>query len=104
MTHTLLSLAIIRKLLLEGQAKMDNSETLRRGYRIAEAARYMGVSPWFIELKIRSGELPAFVTTPCFERIWTISSIHDVASVESDRRVGPQPPASKGGNIRKGEL
>jgi excisionase family DNA binding protein len=31
----------------------------RRGYRIAEAARYMGVSPWFVELKIRSGELPA---------------------------------------------
>lgn len=31
----------------------------RRGYRIVEAARYMGVSPWFVELKIRSGELPA---------------------------------------------
>lgn len=31
----------------------------RRGYRIAEAAHYMGVSPWFVELKIRSGELPA---------------------------------------------
>ena len=31
----------------------------RRGYRIAEAARYLGVSPWFVELKIRSGELPA---------------------------------------------
>jgi len=31
----------------------------RRGYRIAEAARYMGVTPWFVELKIRSGELPA---------------------------------------------
>ena len=31
----------------------------RRGYRIAEAAEYMGVSPWFIELKIRSKELPA---------------------------------------------
>jgi excisionase family DNA binding protein len=31
----------------------------KRGYRIAEAARYMGVSPWFVELKIRSGELPA---------------------------------------------
>jgi excisionase family DNA binding protein len=30
-----------------------------RGYRIAEAAQYMGVSPWFVELKIRSGELPA---------------------------------------------
>ena len=31
----------------------------RRGYRIAEAAEYMGVSPWFVELKIRSKELPA---------------------------------------------
>lgn len=31
----------------------------RRGYRIAEAAAYMGVTPWFIELKIRSGELRA---------------------------------------------
>ena len=30
-----------------------------RGMRIAEAAAYMGVSPWFVELKIRSGELPA---------------------------------------------
>ena len=35
------------------------TETPRRGYRIAEAARYMGVTPWFVELKIRSGELPA---------------------------------------------
>jgi len=31
----------------------------RRGYRIADAAIYMGVSPWFVEEKIRSGELPA---------------------------------------------
>ena len=31
----------------------------RRGFRIAEAAHYMGVSPWFVELKIRSGELRA---------------------------------------------
>ncbi len=31
----------------------------KRGYRITEAAEYMGISPWFIELKIRSGELPA---------------------------------------------
>jgi excisionase family DNA binding protein len=30
-----------------------------RGFRISEAAKYMGVSPWFVELKIRSGELPA---------------------------------------------
>lgn len=31
----------------------------RRGFRIAEAATYMGVSPWFVEEKIRSGELQA---------------------------------------------
>ncbi len=31
-----------------------------RGLRIAEAAKYMGVSPWFVELKIRSKELPAY--------------------------------------------
>jgi excisionase family DNA binding protein len=35
------------------------SRVERRGYRIAEAARYMGVSPWFVELKVRSGELPS---------------------------------------------
>ena len=34
-------------------------EIPRRGYRIADAALYMGVSPWFVEEKIRSGELPA---------------------------------------------
>ena len=33
--------------------------TFQRGYRIAEAAKYMGVTPWFVELKIRSRELPA---------------------------------------------
>lgn len=32
---------------------------ISRGLRIREAAEYMGVSPWFIELKIRSKELPA---------------------------------------------
>jgi excisionase family DNA binding protein len=37
----------------------SSSEVVRRGYRISEAADYMGVSPWFIELKIRSKELPA---------------------------------------------
>ena len=37
--------------------RITNNE--RRGYRIPEAAEYMGVSPWFVELKIRSGELPA---------------------------------------------
>jgi excisionase family DNA binding protein len=31
----------------------------QRGYRIVEAAEYMGVTPWFVEVKIRSGELPA---------------------------------------------
>jgi len=37
----------------------SSSEVVRRGYRIAEAAEYLGVSPWFVELKIRSKELPA---------------------------------------------
>ena len=35
------------------------ASTDQRGYRIAEAAEYMGVTPWFVEVKIRSGELPA---------------------------------------------
>jgi excisionase family DNA binding protein len=30
-----------------------------RGLRIAEAAVYMGVSPWFVEQEIRAGRLPA---------------------------------------------
>jgi excisionase family DNA binding protein len=30
----------------------------RREFRISEAAEYLGVSPWFVELKIRSKELP----------------------------------------------
>jgi excisionase family DNA binding protein len=30
-----------------------------RGFRIAEAAVYMGVSPWFVEQEIRAGRLPA---------------------------------------------
>ena len=30
-----------------------------RGFRIAEAAAYMGVSPWFLEQEIRAGRLPA---------------------------------------------
>lgn len=42
---------------MNGTLPAPNNE--RRGYRIAEAAAYMGVSPWFVELKIRSGELPA---------------------------------------------
>jgi excisionase family DNA binding protein len=36
-----------------------SAPVLRRGYRISEAAEYMGISPWFVELKIRSKELPA---------------------------------------------
>jgi excisionase family DNA binding protein len=30
-----------------------------RGFRIAEAAVYMGVSPWFVEQEIRAGRLRA---------------------------------------------
>jgi excisionase family DNA binding protein len=30
-----------------------------RGLRIADAAKYMGVSPWFVEEEIRAGRLPA---------------------------------------------
>lgn len=43
----------------ETQSNPRSPASGRRGYRIAEAAEYMGVSPWFIEVKIRSGELPA---------------------------------------------
>jgi excisionase family DNA binding protein len=41
------------------EALSTSRDTPRRGYRIAEAAMYMGVSSWFVEQKIRSGELPA---------------------------------------------
>jgi excisionase family DNA binding protein len=37
----------------------DYPTLLPRGLRIAEAAAYIGVTPWFVESKIRSGELPA---------------------------------------------
>lgn len=30
-----------------------------RGFRIADAAKYMGVTPWYVEEIIRSRELPA---------------------------------------------
>jgi excisionase family DNA binding protein len=30
-----------------------------RGFRIADAAAYMGVSPWFVEQEIRAARLPA---------------------------------------------
>ena len=33
-------------------ATLPHPET-HRGYRISEAAKYMGVSPWFVELEIR---------------------------------------------------
>ncbi len=46
----------------------EASVAVRRGYRIAEAAAYMGVSPWFVELKIRSKELPALKMC----RHWTV--------------------------------
>jgi excisionase family DNA binding protein len=32
----------------------------RRGLRIREAAAYIGSSPWFVEVAIRSKEIPAF--------------------------------------------
>src|SRR2546430_16639058 len=35
------------------------ASTDQRGYRIVEAPEYMGVTPWFVEVKIRSGGLPA---------------------------------------------
>jgi excisionase family DNA binding protein len=38
---------------------VKNCPVVPRGMRISEAAAYMGVSSWFVELKIRSGELPA---------------------------------------------
>lgn len=41
----------------------DNNRLCRaltpRGFRIVDAAHYMGVSPWHVEEIIRSGELPA---------------------------------------------
>jgi excisionase family DNA binding protein len=30
-----------------------------RGLRIPDAANYMGVTPWYVEVVTRSGELPA---------------------------------------------
>jgi len=30
-----------------------------RGFRIEQAARYIGVSPWFVEVAIRSKKIPA---------------------------------------------
>jgi len=33
----------------------------RRGLRITDAANYMGVTPWYVEELVRSGELPALM-------------------------------------------
>jgi excisionase family DNA binding protein len=32
-----------------------------RGLRIMDAANYMGVTPWYVEEVVRSGELPALM-------------------------------------------
>jgi excisionase family DNA binding protein len=39
--------------------EIPKSAVTLRGFRIAEAAVYMGVSPWFVEQEIRAGRLPA---------------------------------------------
>jgi len=39
--------------------EIQKSAVSPRGFRIAEAAVYMGVSPWFVEQDIRAGRLPA---------------------------------------------
>ena len=49
---------IQRKRVLAAVLPANNFQP-RRGYRISEAAVYMGVTPWFIEEKIRAKELPA---------------------------------------------
>ena len=50
---------IQRKRALAPVLPATNDFQPRRGYRISEAAMYMGVTPWFIEEKIRAKELPA---------------------------------------------
>lgn len=37
----------------------ENQSVQPRGYRIKEAAVYMGLSPWAVEVLIRSKKLPA---------------------------------------------
>jgi excisionase family DNA binding protein len=37
---------------------MEN-QSVQRGFRIKEAAIYMGLSPWSVEVLIRSKKLPA---------------------------------------------
>jgi excisionase family DNA binding protein len=39
--------------------EMPKPAVTPRGFRIGEAAVYMGVSPWFVEQEIRAGRLPA---------------------------------------------
>jgi excisionase family DNA binding protein len=39
--------------------EIPKSKVAPRGFRIAEAAVYMGVSPWFVEQEIRAGRLRA---------------------------------------------
>jgi excisionase family DNA binding protein len=39
--------------------EIPRSSVTPRGFRITEAAVYMGVSPWFVEQEIRAGRLPA---------------------------------------------
>lgn len=37
---------------------VSSQEVLPRGFRIREAALYMGLSPWTVEVLIRSKKLP----------------------------------------------
>lgn len=39
--------------------EMPKPAVTPRGFRIAQAALYMGVSPWFVEQEIRTGRLSA---------------------------------------------
>jgi excisionase family DNA binding protein len=39
--------------------EMPKCAVTPRGFRIGEAAVYMGVSPWFVEQQVRAGRLPA---------------------------------------------
>jgi excisionase family DNA binding protein len=40
-------------------SQSENSLADRRGLRIKEAAHYLGSTPWFIEVAIRSKKIPA---------------------------------------------
>ena len=42
-------------------SKNPSSVLPPRGLRIRDAANYMGVTPWYVETAIRSGELPALI-------------------------------------------